>query len=257
MVWYRWSWTWLVQKLFIWSQTMCSRWQHHIRCYVMSYWSTTGLYPGPYSFPVICKWHCPIYWEPKLQHFCRRCYDLLIRERHSTNLQYVLNSLTPWYSANRLSISAQKSAVILIGKHSQVKNSILAVSINGDPLEQVCSTKYLGVTGDNTLSWDSQCDNLCFKLAGKIAVLRRIRSSVKTETLKLLYEKTIQPVMDYTCSVWCHTKKSNIDKLQRVQNYAARIITGNFDYINTLSIDILRSLRWETVQERCDYFTAV
>ena len=174
-----------------------------------------------------------------------------------SNLQCALNSLTPWYSANRLSISAQKSAVMLIGKQSQVKNSILAVSINGDPLEQVCSTKYLGVTVDNTLSWDSQCDNLCFKLAGKIAVLRRIRSFVKTETLKLLYEKTIQPVMDYACSVWCNTKKSNINKLQRVQNYAARIITGNFDYINTQSIDVLRSLRWATVQERCDYFTAV
>ena len=174
-----------------------------------------------------------------------------------SKLQCALNTLTPWYSANRLSISAQKSAVMLIGKESQVKHSNLAVSINGDLLEQVCSTKYLGVTVDNTLSWDSQCDNLCCKLAGKIAVLRRIRSFVKTETLKLLYEKTIQPVMDYACSVWCHTKKSNINKLQRVQNYAARIITGNFDYLNTNSIDLIRSLRWANVQERCDYFTAV
>ena len=146
---------------------------------------------------------------------------------------------------------------MLTGKKSQVKHSNLAVSINGDLLEQVCSTKYLGVTVDSTLSWDSQCDNLCWKLNGKIAVLRRIRSFVKTETLKLLYEKTIQPVMDYACSVWCHTKKSNINKLQRVQNYAARIITGNFDYLNTNSIDLTRSLRWANVQERCDYFTAV
>ena len=38
-----------------------------------------------------------------------------------SNLQCALNSLTPWYSANRLSISAQKSAVMLIGKQSQVK----------------------------------------------------------------------------------------------------------------------------------------
>ena len=146
---------------------------------------------------------------------------------------------------------------MLIGKKSQVKHSNLAVSINGDLLEQVCSTKYLGVTFDSTLSWDSQCDNLCCKLAGKIAVLRRIRSFVKTETLKLLYEKTIQPVMDYACSVWCHTIKSNINKLQRVQNYAARIIAGNFDYLNTNSIDLIRSLRWANVQERWDYFTAV
>ena len=52
-------------------------------------------------------------------------------------------------------------------------------------------------------------------------------------------------------------KKSNINKLQRVQNYAARIITGNFDYLNTNSIDLIRSLRWANVEERCDYFTAV
>ena len=52
-------------------------------------------------------------------------------------------------------------------------------------------------------------------------------------------------------------KKSNINKLQCVQNYAARIITGNFDYLNTNSIDLIRSLRWASIQERCDYFTAV
>ena len=183
-------------------------------------------------------------------------FGIDIQETKS-KLQCALNTLTPWYSGNRLSISAQKSAVMLIGKKSQAKHSILAVSINGDLLEQFCSTKYLGVTVNGTLSWDSQCDNLCCKLAGKIAILRRIRSFVKNETLKLLYEKTIQPVMDYACSVWCHTKKSNINKLQRVQNYAAHIITGNFDYLNTNSIDLIRSLRWANVQERCDYFTAV
>ena len=72
-----------------------------------------------------------------------------------SKLQCVLNTLTPWYSTNRLSISAQKSAVMLIGKKSQVKHLNLAVSINADLLEQVCSIKYLGVTVDSTLSWDS------------------------------------------------------------------------------------------------------
>ena len=93
----------------------------------------------------------------------------------------------------------KKIAVMLIGKQSQVKHSNLAVSINADLLEQLCSTKYIGVTADSTLSWDSHCYNLCCKLAGKMAALRRIRSFVKNETLKLLYDKTIQPVMDFVC----------------------------------------------------------
>ena len=60
-----------------------------------------------------------------------------------------------------------------------------------------------------------------------------------------------------SCSVWSDTKKGNVDKLQRAQNCATRIISGNFDYINTRSIDLLRSVRWATVQERCGYFTSV
>ena len=52
-------------------------------------------------------------------------------------------------------------------------------------------------------------------------------------------------------------KKLHINKLQRVQNYAARIITGKFDYMNTHSVDLIRSLRWVNVQESCDCFTAV
>ena len=185
---------------------MCSRWQHHIRCYVLPYRGATGLYPGPDYFPIICKWLCPIYWEPKLQHFCRRCYDLLVRHRYFRNRIKVAMCVKHIY-ANRLSISAQNSAVMLIGKKSQVKHSNLAVSINDDLFEQVCATKYLRVTVDSTFSWDSQCDNLCCKLAGKIAVLRRIPPFGKIETPKLLYEKTIQPVMDYyACSVWCYTK---------------------------------------------------
>ena len=73
-------------------------------------------------------------------------------------------------------------------------------------------------------------------------MLLRIPAFVKTETLKLLYEETIQPVTDYACSVWCHIKKSNLNKLQRVWNYAARIISGNFDYIDISDIDLLRFL---------------
>ena len=54
------------------------------------------------------------------------------------------------------------------------------------------------------------------------------------------------------------TQKSRIlTNCSVYKNYAARIITGNFDYLNTNSIDLIRSLRWANVQERCDNFTSV
>ena len=53
------------------------------------------------------------------------------------------------------------------------------------------------------------------------------------------------------------TQKLNLNRLQRVQNYAAHIINKSVDYINTRTIDLLRSLRWTNVEERGDYFIAV
>ena len=68
------------------------------------------------------------------------------------------------------------------------------------------------------------------------------------------YTRTIQPVIDYGCSVWYNTTCKNVEKLQ---NYVARIISGNFDYINVRSIYLIRSLKWMAISERCEYFTAM
>ena len=50
---------------------------------------------------------------------------------------------------------------------------------------------------------------------------------------------------------------TNLSRVQRLQNRAARIITGNFDYINVRGIDIVKRLQWMNVIERRDYFVAL
>ena len=102
-----------------------------------------------------------------------------------------------------------------------------------------------------------QCDKLCRNIAGKISVLHRIRSFTKPGTLKLLYEKNVQPVFDYACTVWSNTKQGNIQKLQRAQNYAARMVLENFYHVNFRSLDLLHALKWPTIRERSNHFTAL
>ena len=45
--------------------------------------------------------------------------------------------------------------------------------------------------------------------------------------------------------------------MQRLQNRAARIITGEFDYIHVRGIDIVKYLKWMNVIQRRDYFVAL
>ena len=63
---------------------------------------------------------------------------------------------------------------------------------------------------------------------------------------------------DYAKSVWGQTSVTNLKKkYQRMQNYAARIIINNFDYINVRSADLVYELHWMTVKDRCLYFTCI
>ena len=121
-------------------------------------------------------------------------------------LQGTIESATSWYVSNRLIINADKSAIMLVWKNSQVQNH-MNVTIDNVPVEQVNSIEYLGIHLDYNISWDVQCDQLCKNIvskniANKISVLHRIRPFAKSETLKLLYDKTVQPILDYACTAW-------------------------------------------------------
>ena len=72
--------------------------------------------------------------------------------------------------------------------------------------------------------------------------------------LMYIYTSIIQPKMDYAISIWGYTTAHNINKVQRLQNRAARILTGNYDYVNTKGIDLVKTLGLMNVSQRRDYF---
>ena len=67
----------------------------------------------------------------------------------------------------------------------------------------------------------------------------------------------IQPRLDYGITLYgCSTQK-NTDLVQRVQNHAARLITGNFHYINCRGIDLVKSLNLHNTRDRRNYFLTI
>ena len=68
------------------------------------------------------------------------------------------------------------------------------------------------------------------------------------ETLKTIYYSLVQPYFDYCDVVWGDCSKTRADKLQKLQNRAAWIIT-RADY-SIRSSDVLNSLEWSNLEER-------
>ena len=91
----------------------------------------------------------------------------------------------------------------------------------------------------------------------KLSVLRRLSSFLPKPLLEHIYLSCIEPNLDYADPVWGICGASGSHAVQRLQNYAARIICRNFDFINTRGIELVYQLGWPTIEERRKLHTAV
>ena len=82
----------------------------------------------------------------------------------------------------------------------------------------------------------------------KLCQIYRVKDCFTRETLKIIIESLVFNKLFYCSSVWGNTSDSNIKKLQLVQNFAARIITGarKFDHITPH----LQELAWLPVKDQ-------
>ena len=122
------------------------------------------------------------------------------------------------------------------------------IKIENNRIKRVASAKSLGVTVDERLSWDKHIDEKSKKLAAAIGSLKRVRPFISTASATLIYQALIQPHFDYCSSVWDRCSAKLSDKMQKLQNRAARIITkSNYDSSAT---QLLESLHWDDLSKR-------
>ena len=87
-------------------------------------------------------------------------------------------------------------------------------------------------------------------------MLRKLKHLLPVHCVETIYKSTVQPHIDYCLPVWGYTSNCNMYKIQRMQNRAARIITGNFDF-NVRGVELVKQLGWQSVSQRRDYFTCL
>ena len=116
--------------------------------------------------------------------------------------------------------------------------------------------KYLGLIIDDRLKWDKQLMSVSRKLAMHNANLRRIRKFVPQNILIQTYKSTVDPIVNYGCTVWGYASANVLNVIHRIENKSARATTGNYDYINVRD-DIFNGLGLTRFQSRRDYFASV
>jgi len=143
-----------------------------------------------------------------------------------TTINYELCKLSEWFRSNKLSLNAKKTNFILFGsgrKHIGPNQFIL--KLDGNILEQVRSTKFLGVYIDDKLTWKEHIDYISPKILKGLGIMRRIKNQVTHAVMLTLYYTLIYPYLHYCNIIWGNAKLSILKKISNLQKRAVRIIT--------------------------------
>ena len=99
-------------------------------------------------------------------------------------------------------------------------------------IEYKQSSKCLGLTIDNKLSWNEHIGKVCKSFSNKVAVLKRIKFLPKP-VLETIYYKTIIPSVLYGIAVWGSCSPALLDDIDRIHLRATRIINSLPHYIHS------------------------
>ena len=115
--------------------------------------------------------------------------------------------------------------------------------------------KNLGVYLDSTLSMEDHINNLCRVLNFELRRLGQIRQFLNENAVKTLVCSFILSRLDYCNSLLYGISKQQLNRLQRIQNHAARLVLRKSKHNDSFSL--LKQLHWLPVEARINYKIAV
>ena len=144
----------------------------------------------------------------------------------SNTLTRALGSAHKWFLDSGLKLNVSKTKCMLISSNRRKSLLALNVQLDGVCIEQVCTYKFLGVMVNQSLSWSNHIDLVSSRASKGLNLLRRIAWFLPKNVLCCFYKGYILPQLTYADTVWGSCTRAESDRLERLQNYAARIILG-------------------------------
>jgi len=186
--------------------------------------------------------------KSKVRLFADDC--LLYREIRSfqdhTILQEDLQQLEIWAKKWGMRFNAKKCYVL----PTKAKSSYF-YSLDGEILQGVDQTPYLGVQISADLKWSNHVTNKCKKAGSTLGFLRRNLGNCPPECRRLAYISLIRSTLEYGATVWDPYLQKDIDRLERIQRQAARFVKKDYKSRDKGCVSrMLQDLKLPPLQER-------
>lgn len=166
-----------------------------------------------------------------------------------------LEIITKWLQVKKLKLNISKTKFIVLSNRNTIEKRSVSIKIENLNLQQVDEIKYLGVIIDNRLNFRSNVQFIIKKVAKKISFLGRLSNRLSIQARILVYKTIIAPHFEYCASILFLCQDGDLQRLQKQQNRAMRIILRCSKRTNiSLMLDVLQ---WLSIKQRIYFNTLV
>ena len=154
-----------------------------------------------------------------------------------------------WMTCHRLKLNADKTQVMWTGTRQQLaKIDIAELTLQSASIPFSTTVNDLGVKIDCQLTMSDHVSSLCRACFFQMRQLWMVRRSLTTDAVQTLVHAFVSSRLDYCNGLFVGISEGLLDRLQRIQNAAARLVTGTRKYEHITPV--LRSLHWLPVRQR-------
>ena len=142
------------------------------------------------------------------------------------DLKSELKRIMNWLRQTKLSLNVAKCEYMFLGNDKQLSKTsdIGNIKNDKDEIKKVKQTKYLGLTLEESLSWNQQCKIEKGKLKGGLNSIRKLRDILPQSQLFLVYQALVESHLRYGNLIWGHLSDKKLSALQKIHNRAFYLI---------------------------------
>ena len=156
---------------------------------------------------------------------------------------------------NKLKINDEKTEFLLIGSRHTHENisSSLDLMVGDSSITASSSARNLGVMFDNQMTMEKHISSVCRSTHFQLRNIGSIRHLLTESSAAQLVHSLVSSRLDYCNSLLLGIPDSQLKRLQRIQNHAARIVArvARNDHITPT----LKRLHWLPVRQRITFKT--
>ena len=157
-------------------------------------------------------------------------------------------------SANRLKLNAEKTELMWAGTRHTIASLLRlhdpTLTLGTDLVKAADAVRVLGVLFTPDLALDKHVTTVSAKCFFQLRQLRRVRRSLDHESTATLVHAFVTSRIDYGNALLANAPRTTTDKLQRVLNAAARVITATRKFDRGLTHILHDELHWLDVPQR-------